>query len=634
MKAKVKPIFGNIETILGINQDLLKQLEGLIPNWDDTVCLGSVFLSTAPFLKMYTVYSNQYNEGLKLLNQLMEEQGAFFEEIEKINAERMSVNPVALRLEHLLIMPIQRVPRYNLLLTDLIKKTPPDHPDFEDLNKALLIMKDVATHINKSVETHENLKKITSSAFTFKGLMEGHRKLIHDGVLSIQQSTTVIGESSDAKRFGFLTTSISPSETQKFHFFLFNDRLIFAPEKDVLRQKELVKADTNWPLTLVWVQPGRDDSFRIIGPNMVFFVMASPEEKSKWVSLLNEAITTNLVEANQDPISRVGLFEFPGGSTYDGAWAEGRMTGYGTFSFCGNIYEGNWLDSQKDGEGKLRCVSGEVYEGHWRDNLPQGEGYLIYPDGSNYKGNFDRGMFHESGVFQWANGDSYTGTFQHDLFSGNGTLAFSDGSMYIGEFKEGRFHGNGTLTLSNGYSYKGQWKAGVRSGTGVCHFNDGSMYEGEWAGDCFHGKGKKISGNGTTYDGHWAEGKMEGKGVLTSSSGVRYSGKWRNGVPHGKGEIRYENGDIFTGAWREGRYHGQGLLTRSNNVKLDATWSEGRLEGKLTLTVPTLPPIRAFVKGEKRDLFCQIPSHPGPVFFDLPPEIPRFDMAPIFFFAD
>ena len=39
-------------------------------------------------------------------------------------------------VQSLLIMPIQRIPRYKLLLVELIRQTPSDHPDLEQLNKA------------------------------------------------------------------------------------------------------------------------------------------------------------------------------------------------------------------------------------------------------------------------------------------------------------------------------------------------------------------------------------------------------------------------------------------------------------------------------------------------------------------
>ncbi len=46
-----------------------------------------------------------------------------------------------LDLAGFLIMPIQRVPRYNLLLSDLVKSTPEYYDDFAALNLALARMK-------------------------------------------------------------------------------------------------------------------------------------------------------------------------------------------------------------------------------------------------------------------------------------------------------------------------------------------------------------------------------------------------------------------------------------------------------------------------------------------------------------
>ena len=42
-----------------------------------------------------------------------------------------------LDLPSLLIMPIQRIPRYRLLFEELLKETPEDHLDYDDIKAAL-----------------------------------------------------------------------------------------------------------------------------------------------------------------------------------------------------------------------------------------------------------------------------------------------------------------------------------------------------------------------------------------------------------------------------------------------------------------------------------------------------------------
>lgn len=618
LRTKIKLIFGNIETILGINQDLFARLSERISTWDESTCVGDIFRDVGPFLKMYTVYSNQYNEATKLMHAMLAEDPQFAEEVERINNERLASAPNALRLEHMLIMPIQRIPRYNLLLTDLIKKTPPEHVDYDNLIRALQVTKEVADHINKCVAQSENFKKIGNTGF--KGLVEAHRRLLHEGVLPIQQSATTVGDS-DSRRFGFLSTG----ETQKFHFYLFNDRLVFAPEKDVGKQKDISKTEMNWPLYLVWIQPGKDDSFRIIGPNRAFFVHASAEERAKWFPIMNDAVSAVLTESRQDPIRRTGSFEFLDGSSYEGSWYEGRLAGQGIYSFSGNVYDGNWQDSQKEGMGVLTCTTGDVYEGHWTDNLPEGEGQVRYRDGGTYVGHFSKGLFHETGTLTWPNKDFYQGTFNNDLFAGSGSMFLSEGSSYAGEFREGAFHGFGTLTLKDGLVYKGNWKNGHRSGSGTQTSSAGT-YEGEWADNLNHGKGK-FSGAAGTYEGQWSGGRMEGKGTLTTAAGTQYLGKWKNGLPHGKGEMRYASGDTYTGTWRDGKYSGNGVLSKPNGVKLEGAWEEGKLVGKFSI-LSSSQPIRGVVKGS--DTFCQVPACPGPVFCDVAPELPRFEAAQSF----
>jgi len=52
-------------------------------------------------------------------------------------------------LSSLLITPVQRIPRYELLLKELINCTWETHPDYTNLEKALQTIKGVASTINE-----------------------------------------------------------------------------------------------------------------------------------------------------------------------------------------------------------------------------------------------------------------------------------------------------------------------------------------------------------------------------------------------------------------------------------------------------------------------------------------------------
>lgn len=63
-------------------------------------------------------------------------------------------------LQSLLIMPIQRVPRYKLLLTELDKKLAYEHPAKKNLNLTLAQVANVADQINQALRQHEKIEAL------------------------------------------------------------------------------------------------------------------------------------------------------------------------------------------------------------------------------------------------------------------------------------------------------------------------------------------------------------------------------------------------------------------------------------------------------------------------------------------
>ena len=72
-------------------------------------------------------------------------------------------------LQSLLITPVQRIPRYNLLITDLLKRTPPEHPDYNNLQIAQEKLKSTATYVNSRAKQAEDLTKIYSIQNSISG---------------------------------------------------------------------------------------------------------------------------------------------------------------------------------------------------------------------------------------------------------------------------------------------------------------------------------------------------------------------------------------------------------------------------------------------------------------------------------
>ena len=55
----------------------------------------------------------------------------------------------------------------------------------------------------------------------------------------------------------------------------------------------------------------------------------------------------------------------------------------------GDKYEGEWIDSFKDGKGIYTYNNGDVYEGEFKKGKKKGEGKYIFKDGTKVFGIFD-----------------------------------------------------------------------------------------------------------------------------------------------------------------------------------------------------------------------------------------------------
>lgn len=72
-------------------------------------------------------------------------------------------------LESYLIMPVQRVPRYKLLLEELKRKTNVGHVGYESLCKAIQEVNVAAKHINETIRHKEQREQLAKLETKFVG---------------------------------------------------------------------------------------------------------------------------------------------------------------------------------------------------------------------------------------------------------------------------------------------------------------------------------------------------------------------------------------------------------------------------------------------------------------------------------
>ena len=142
-----KTVFNNIQKLIKLHEKLLESLRAQLNGKDspgDDFNVGEAFSSILPSegayemasvflsggstdLTSYIAYINRFHEGGQRLRKLAKKRkfGKYLDRCQHSNLSGLT------GLETLLVVPVQRVPRYVLLLREVIKCTPKTHPDYQ-----------------------------------------------------------------------------------------------------------------------------------------------------------------------------------------------------------------------------------------------------------------------------------------------------------------------------------------------------------------------------------------------------------------------------------------------------------------------------------------------------------------------
>jgi hypothetical protein len=138
------------------------------------------------------------------------------------------------------------------------------------------------------------------------------------------------------------------------------------------------------------------------------------------------------------------------------------------------------------GKGKYTSQYGEIYEGNFVNTQLQGKGKIVYQSGAVYEGNCKNSFADGVGKFTY-NGDVYIGEFVEGNKSGKGKITYANGNIYDGDWKENNKEGKGKFIFKNGDEYYGDWKNDIQQGNGKYTFRDGDILTGTWVNSAKEG---------------------------------------------------------------------------------------------------------------------------------------------------
>lgn len=185
---------------------------------------------------------------------------------------------------------------------------------------------------------------------------------------------------------------------------------------------------------------------------------------------------------------------------YMGIYQNGKFSCEGILIYeNGDYYIGNFYNGNVCNKGTLVLTDYITYTGEWKNNKKNGYGIeTCHEDNSVYEGDFVDGEKEGKGILKYNDGSYYNGSFKHSKFEGEGEFHWPDGKKYMGQFKEGKINGKGEYTWPNGNKYVGCYENGIKKGEGVYYWKSGNYFKGNFLNNNMHGDGV-VNFNGVEY---------------------------------------------------------------------------------------------------------------------------------------
>lgn len=272
----LRNLLSNLELIRTWNEKLLSQLETEVGEDD---AFGFIFLDMIPLLRqLYAQYSENYeNLAMKTYEKFKtNKEFANFLRVAQAKEKSAAENGMIQSKDFLsfLYLPIQRMMAYNSLLTDIIRETPRDHKDYDNLETALKLLRDAELHADLLAKQRRNIDKVVQIqnhlTGEFTNLAQPHRRFVHEDDVQLVTGKTV----------------------KDRRLFLFNDILLCTrPKKRDLYRFEFLEPLGTLRIECDFDTPRDTDfdsriAFRLVASAKEYTVLT--RDKHYWVNMISE----------------------------------------------------------------------------------------------------------------------------------------------------------------------------------------------------------------------------------------------------------------------------------------------------------------------------------------------------------
>ncbi|XP_077578763.1 rho guanine nucleotide exchange factor 17 [Stigmatopora nigra] len=195
----VDEMFYQIPEILEHHEHFLEQVDGCVNQWHERQTVGHLLtqsFSKETLANTYSAYIDNFLNAKDAVRIAKEAKPAFHKFLE----QNMRENKEKQALGDLMIKPVQRIPRYELLVKDLLKHTADDHPDYSFLLDAQRDIKRLAEKINKGRRSAEEAEREARVIQEIEAHIEGVEHILNPQRKFIRQEMVMEAKTVGGKK--------------------------------------------------------------------------------------------------------------------------------------------------------------------------------------------------------------------------------------------------------------------------------------------------------------------------------------------------------------------------------------------------------------------------------------------------
>ncbi|KAK7791370.1 hypothetical protein R5R35_007909 [Gryllus longicercus] len=307
---QVNKIFVNWRDIIECNHMFLRALRVRrdMSSGGEIRMIGDILCENLPRMTAYIRFCSCQLSAASFLQQLTEQSSEFRDLARQCQADPRTKG---MPLSSFLIKPMQRITKYPLIIKKILEYTPKGHPDWQNLQEALLKAEEFCKQVNEGVREKENSDRLEwlqrhvqcdglQEELVFNSLTNslGPRKFLHHGVLHKAKSGKEL--------MGFLCNDFffmaQPNKSlvgNNSFSFERNTNITFKLYKKplFLNEIDIITDDNQTPVNSNGVQVASDspDAQRVLRlqemTSTVCHVLVTPSasERNLWLKKLEEA---------------------------------------------------------------------------------------------------------------------------------------------------------------------------------------------------------------------------------------------------------------------------------------------------------------------------------------------------------